>query len=216
MPAAGVVPDHPPARARGRALAAQIHDPGGRIAQELDGAAIKRDLLLQRRLVAGEALLDGCRLARHLAEPRLVAHGHPGGGESRGHRGDDRRGRRPREPGAAAGAARVFHAAHERLAHGGKRSLRARRQHRARERVLRLPDGGLALRAARQVSLELHEVIAVQRTGRVDRGQGLEGFVAHVGVTASRSRASARRMRVLTVPSGCASRSAISRCVRPE
>src|SRR2546425_185125 len=81
MAAAGGVPDHPPARTRGRALAAQLHHTRRGIAQQLDGAAIERDLLLQRRLVARRALLEGGHLARHPAELRLVAHGHPGAGE---------------------------------------------------------------------------------------------------------------------------------------
>jgi len=70
MAAAGVVPDHPPAGGRRRALAPEVHDPRGGITQQLDGAAVERHLLAQRRLVAREALLDGRRLARHLTEPR--------------------------------------------------------------------------------------------------------------------------------------------------
>src|SRR5438876_809767 len=68
MAAADVVPDHPPAGGRRRALGPEINDSRGGVTQQLDGAPVERRLLPQRRLVAREALLDGRRLARHLTE----------------------------------------------------------------------------------------------------------------------------------------------------
>ena len=73
-----------------------------------------------------------------------------------------------------------------------------------------------AVTATGEMGLEQDEIVAVERAERVAGDEGIEWLVAHVArPTTSRSRSRPSRIRVLTVPSGCLSRSAISVCVSP-
>ena len=96
--------------------------------------------------------------------------------------------------------------------HHGRRLAREERQ-----RLLGVAQGRRALRASLgEVGLEDHPVLAVEGAEGVARGQRRVRVVVHQGRFAtSRSRSSPRRIRVLTVPSGCLVRAAISDCVSP-
>src|SRR3989442_58666 len=89
------VPDDPAGGRGVRPEAVQGDDLGLRIAQQVDRVPVDCDLLAQRGRVALDARAQGRRLARHLAEPSLVARRD----ERAGERGaGDHRGQRPHRP----------------------------------------------------------------------------------------------------------------------
>ena len=87
-------------------------------------------------------------------------------------------------------------------------------------RLAVLRQRALALGAAlRQMRLEAREIVAVERAKRVAGRQLAEGLVGRAyGRPPMRPRnfSIPRRMRVLTVPSGCFRRADISVWVRPS
>ena len=109
------------------------------------------------------------------------------------------------------------HTRHEGLLHGRWRQHGRRLVREERQGLLGLAQGARALRASLgEVGLEDQLVLAIEGAERVACGQGRVRVVIHQGRFAtSRSRSSPRRMRVLTVPSGCLVRVAISDWVSP-
>src|SRR5206468_1033094 len=218
-----LVPDQPPRRPGARAQAPERHHPRRRVAQQVRSAPVGGELVVQDGDPALQALTRRRELAGRLPEPRLVV---PGDEGARERSGDDRcrsSAGDPRQGAAPPLAARRGRGRHRRdpreqrlldlgRRHGGRRRARERRQ-----RLVGLAQRDRAARTLlSEVSLELDEFLAVERAERVSRRERVEGLVVHVvGLTTSRSRSSASRMRVFTVPSVCLSRSAISVCVSP-
>src|SRR5438445_1696918 len=160
------------------------------------------------------------RLARQLIEARLVAGADP----ARAHHGGDARGERharhppERQAGARAAGGGLTDALEELVPHARRRRL-AEVGGEARERLLVLVDGALALGApAGAMSGEAARVLALERVEDVPGDQLVERLVrgAHVRDPAiPRSRSMPSRMRVFTVPSGRPRRAEISLCVIP-
>ena len=107
---------------------------------------------------------------------------------------------------------------HQGRLHPGRRRHGPGARADGRQRFHRRADRGQARVASRgQVVLEVDQLLSVQRAERVRRRLRVPGLVVHGRrrPRASRSRSRPVRMRVLTVPSGCVRRSAISVWVSP-